>query len=195
MMSAMTYDYAGQQVLFRQAKARTVAARRFARQAGEAETLGQSGVERRQRERDAVITALILTQGAAEGYVNWIHLEAGTKVTRQDGWIRRWEKIVAAAADLGRSTDFTLGDDQRDFLMELGAWRNYLLHADAKARERLRERLTGNNNAGVSPPELLTAEFAESIIRTADQLFRWAEARTGVQAPFLDAAWIASDEC
>jgi hypothetical protein len=195
-MTVMVYDYAGHQVLFRQAKARAMAARRFATQADLALSEGRSGVERQQRERDAVISVLILTQGAAEGYANRVHLEACTTITIKDTWIRRWEKIADAAGHLDRPTDFALNDDQRGFLTDLGAWRNYLLHADAKACERLYSRLVavGSLDEATSPVDLLTADLAETIIHKADRLFRWAEDKTGIQAPFLDAAWVAPDE-
>jgi hypothetical protein len=98
---------------------------------------------------------------------------------------------------MNRPSDVPLSDDQHTFLAELGAWRNYLLHADARARTRLRELLTkkGLLAGDISEPDLLTADLAESTVQQADQLFRWAEERTGIQAPFLDAAWVAPDEC
>lgn len=190
----MTYDYAGHQVLFRQAKARTVAARRCAIQATEQQELGQTGNERRQRERDAVITTLILIQGAAEGYINWIHHEAGIPAT--GSWIQRWERLPDVAAKHNRSAEFALVDEQRAFLSEIGAWRNYLLHADDRARDRLHGLLASNGNLSesTSPPDLLTADFAEATLQKADELFRWAQDRTGTQAPFLDSAWVALDE-
>jgi hypothetical protein len=86
-MSAMTtYDYDGSQVLFRQAKARSAAARRFAQQADAEQATGGNGMERRQREKDAVIAALILAQGAAEGYANWVHIQAAFR-PRAPGWV------------------------------------------------------------------------------------------------------------
>lgn len=191
----MTDDYDGSQVLFRQAKARTLAARRFATEAEQEKSLGRHGIERTQRERDAVIVVLILTQGAAEGYANWVHLQAETKVN--GSWVNRWEKLTDAAKNMKRSAEFALGNDHRAFLNELGAWRNYLLHADARARIRLRELLAndGRLTEGLSEPDLLTADLAESTLHLANQLFRWAQDQTGIQAPFLDSVWVAPDEC
>lgn len=202
-MSAVTYDYDGSQVLFRQAKARSAAARRFARQADEEQAKGGSGMERRQREKDAVIAALILAQGAAEGYANWVHIQAGVPAT--GSWVGRWKNLPAAARALGRraqaevngqQVEVTLSSAHEEFLNHLGAWRSYLLHADAKARERLRDLL--NDNGDLAPGEhettLLTADLTETTLTRSDEIFRWAQRLTAIQAPFLDHAWVASDD-
>lgn len=191
----MTHDYDGSQVLFRQAKARAAAARRFAMEASQQQALGRSGIERRLRERDAVITAVVLTQGAAEGYANWVHLQAGTALSPRDSWMTRWERLAEAAEKLGRPPEPDLSEEQRDFLNLLGAWRNFLLHADVRARTRLRDLLAGSLPEGLSEPDLLTADLAEATLQQAEQIFRWAQNKTGIQAPFLDAAWVAPDEC
>lgn len=192
----MTYDYDGSQVLFRQAKARTLSARRLAKEAAEERASGRPGSERQQRERDAVITALVLTQAAAEGYANWVHIQAGTPVN-SSSWIRRWENLPAAAEAMQRPAGAALSDEQRDFLNQLGAWRNALLHADARARDRLQDLLTttGALRPGTSALDLLTVDLAESVVTQADELFRCAQDLTGIQAPFLDGAWVAPDEC
>jgi len=196
----MTYSYDGSQVLFRQAKARAIAARRFAQQADQAEAIGSSGMERRQRERDAVISAIVLTQAAAESYANWVHIQAD--VTPPRTWIERWKHLPTAARALGRpaqtTTDagpveITLSDEQEELLKELGAWRNFLLHADARARDRLRELLDLASEQ--TEVDLLTADLAESLVGRAEELFRWAQRLTGINAPFLDHAWVAPDEC
>jgi hypothetical protein len=202
-MSAMAYDYDGSQVLFRQAKARSAAARRFAQQASAEQATGGNGMERRQRERDAVIAALVLAQGAAEGYANWVHIQGG--IPAKGSWVQRWKNLPAAARALGRPaqaeadgqlTDVTLSSAHEEFLNQLGAWRNFLLHADAKARDRLRDLLS--ENGGLAPGEheitLLTADLAETTLIRSDEIFRWAQRLTAVQAPFLDHAWMASDE-
>jgi hypothetical protein len=79
----------------------------------------------------------------------------------------------------------------------LGAWRNYLLHADVKARDRLRELLTKNGDLapGEAETDLLTANMAETTLNRAGELFRWAQHLTAIQAPFLDHAWVSFDEC
>jgi hypothetical protein len=203
-MRAMTHGYDGSQVLFRQAKARWSAARRFARQAGEEEAAGGNGMERRQRERDAVIATLILAQGAAEGYANWVHIQAG--IPAKGSWVERWKNLPAAARALGRPaqaeadgqlTEATLSSAHEEFLNQLGAWRNFLLHADARARDRLHEQLSENGDLAPGEHEitLLTADLAEKTLIRSDEIFRWAQRLTAVQAPFLDHAWVAADEC
>ena len=202
-MIAMTYDYDGSQVLFRQAKARSAAARRFAQQANAEQATGGNGMERRQRERDAVIAALILAQGAAEGYANWVHIQAG--IPAKGSWVERWKNLPAAASALGRPaqaeadgqrTEVTLSSAHEEFLNQLGAWRNFLLHADTKARDRLHDLLSKNGDLASGEHEitLLTADLAETILIRSDEIFRWAQHLTAVQAPFLDHAWVASDE-
>lgn len=193
-----THDYDGSQVLFRYAKARVAAARRFAAEVKQEQELGGSGSERRQRERDAVITVLILTQGAAESYANWVHLKARTSLKFGHSWIERWEMLpdtVAKMCNQGEQGEFVLSEEHHAFLKVLGAWRNFLLHADAHARKRLRKLLADDLSEGTSERDLLTADFAETVLQKAEQIFRWAERNTGVQAPFLDLAWVAADEC
>jgi hypothetical protein len=159
------------------------------------QTQGRDGTERKQRERDAVIATLVLAQAAAEGYANWAHIHAGTPVDGQS-WVERWQNLPAAAEAMGRPVGATLADPQCDFLNLLGAWRNALLHADARARDRLQALLAANGNShpDISMPDLLTVDLAESVIATTDQLFRWGQHLTGVQAPSLGGAWVAADE-
>jgi hypothetical protein len=133
-MTGMTHGYNGSQVLFRQAKARALAARRFAREADQEQAEGRSGIERRQREKDAVIATLVLSQGAGEAYVNWVFLRAG--VTPSGTWIDRWGGLRNAARELGRDDKFGLPRDHRKFFNELDAWRNYLLHGARKPGSR-----------------------------------------------------------
>lgn len=202
-MSAMTYDYDGSQVLFRQAKARSAAARGFAQQADAEQDAGGNGMERQQREKDAVIATLILAQGAAEGYANWVHIQAGIPATGT--WVERWKKLPAAARALGRPAkagvggqpiEITLSSAHEEFLNRLGAWRNFLLHADTRARDRLRDLLNESGDLAPGEPQitLLTADLAETTLTRSDEIFRWAQDLTAVQAPFLDHAWVASDE-
>ncbi|WP_049571386.1 hypothetical protein [Streptomyces sp. SBT349] len=190
----MIYDYDGSQVLFRQAKARALSARRFAKDAAEEQARERSGIERRQRERDAVIVTVALTQAAAEGYANWVHIQAGTE--DNVSWVKRWEELPTAAEAMGRPAGSVLSTEKREFLNLLGAWRNALLHADARARDRLHEMLTstGALTSVTSEIDLLTADLAESVVKKADELFRWAQNLTSIQAPFLDHAWVAEDE-
>ncbi|HEX5493986.1 MAG TPA: hypothetical protein VFX70_05345 [Mycobacteriales bacterium] len=189
----MTDDYDLSQVLFRQAKARYWAARRFANEATEREVQGDSG-ERQQRERDAVITTLILTQASAECYANWVHIQARTSPGPR--WVKRWERLPTAAEAMGRPANAELNETQCEFLNLLGAWRQALMHGDDTAWDRLRNKLikSGALPSDTSVLDLLTVDLAESMVTRADELFRWAQDLTGIQAPFLDSAWVAADE-
>ncbi|MGW6202215.1 hypothetical protein ACWF9B_00960 [Streptomyces sp. NPDC055089] len=190
----MTHGYNGSQVLFRQAKARALAARRFAIEADQEQAEGRSGIERRQRENDAVIATLVLAQGAGEAYVNWVFLQSG--VTPSGTWIGRWGGLRTAARGLGRDDNFGLPSEHRRFFNALDAWRNYLLHGDKKARTSLRRALEAQGTTDLTnETDLLDSAYAASVMDRAEAAFRWAEEHTGIQAPFLDAAWIAFDEC
>ncbi|MCH0561503.1 hypothetical protein [Streptomyces sp. MUM 16J] len=190
----MTHGYNGSQVLFRQAKARALAARRFAREADQEQAEGRSGIERRQREKDAVIATLVLAQGAGEAYVNWVYLQAG--VTPSGTWIDRWGGLRNAARELGRDDKFGPPREHRKFFNELDAWRNYLLHGDEKARKSLHQALKAQDGTDLTnETDLLDGAYAASVMDRAEAAFRWAEQQTGIQAPFLDGAWVAFDEC
>jgi hypothetical protein len=47
-----------------------------------------------------VITVLVLVQGAAEGYANWIHIQAGVPATGSR--VSRWKNLPAVTRALGR---------------------------------------------------------------------------------------------
>ena len=47
-----------------------------------------------------MIAALILARGAAEGYANWVHIQAG--IPAKGRWVERWMNLPAAARALGR---------------------------------------------------------------------------------------------
>jgi hypothetical protein len=193
-MTSVAYDYDGSQSSLQTGQGACPRRAAFATEADQQQARGGDGIERRQRERDNVISTLILAQGAAESYVNWVHITAG--LTTKDSWIKRWENLPASAQVLRRPRSSALSDDHRDFLNRLGAWRNFLLHADSRARDRLRELLIsgGDLTVGTSEPNLLTAALAETVLKQADEVFRWAQHLSGIQAPFLDYAWVALDE-
>jgi hypothetical protein len=195
-MSVMTAQtdqtYNGSQVLFRLAFARTRRARDFADQAARAGSTGEGDpVERRNRERDAVIEVIVLTQAALEAYVNWVYVQAGLDPT--GGWIDRWQNLDQPAGQLGRPADFQLSSAQLDLLSEISALRNVLVHGDQRSRQRL-----VNSSVGASTvAEVLrglTAGLAQTVVDNAEALFRWAGERTGITAPSSTGAWIASDE-
>jgi hypothetical protein len=194
MLITMTIDYDGSQILFRLAIVDTLTARKRAAQAaGELAARGQA-MERQQRERDSVIRAIIMIQAAAEGYANSVHLRAGRDA--KGPWISRWKNLPRVAETMGRNPGSFLGDHHQEFLEELGAWRQFFLHADKMARDRLRNRLvdSGQLADGQLEVELLTADMAAAFLKQADSLFRWAEKVTGITAPNEHGVWIAPDE-
>jgi hypothetical protein len=190
----VTKQYNGSQVLFRQAKARSLAAARFAQTADAEQAAGLSGMERRQRERDAAINTVIMTQAAAEGYANWVFLQAGIE-TGNGTWISRWNGLRNATLALGRDGNVGVPKVHKDFFNELDAWRNYLLHGDDRARESLRRALENQERTYTENEiELLDSAYAASVVERAEAAFRWAQNATGVAAPFVDGAWVAPDE-
>ncbi|NJP25386.1 hypothetical protein FLW53_14535 [Microbispora sp. SCL1-1] len=140
-----------------------------------------------------MISTLILAQGAAEGYVNWVFLQAG--LTPNGTWIDRWSGLRNAARALGRDDRFGLPQEHRKFFNELNAWRNYLLHGDEKARKALHEALEAQGRTDLaSEIDILDSAYATSVMTRVESAFRWAEQHSGVQAPFLNGAWVALDE-
>ncbi|WLQ35364.1 hypothetical protein P8A18_18905 [Streptomyces castrisilvae] len=93
-----------------------------------------------------MIATLVLAQGAAEGYANWVFLQAD--VTPSGTWIDRWCGLRNAASSLDRDDKSGLPKEHRTFFEELGAWRNYLLHSDAKSRNSLRRAEASFRGAG-----------------------------------------------
>jgi hypothetical protein len=119
--------------------------------------------ERRLRELDAVVETVVLAQAAAEG---WIHrayhlaeVEPG-----MGGWVARWQ---AAPRVIGGPGTRDLDAETVRTLRWLSTWRNYLLHDDARARERLRAI---GIDAG-SEAARLTADMAEAVIARMDDAF------------------------
>ncbi|WP_328900627.1 hypothetical protein OHR86_12415 [Streptomyces sp. NBC_00441] len=141
-----------------------------------------------------MIATVILAQGAAEGYVNWVFLQAG--VAPSGTWIGRWGALRHAAAKLGRDGEIGLPKAHRSFFNELDAWRNFLLHGDAKARESLRKALSAQQlSVQAAEVELLDCAYALNVMDRVDAACRWAEERTGIPAPAARGAWVAADEC
>lgn len=180
-------EFRGNQILFRLAQARCVAAERRAdqhRQTGDN--------ERRMREFDCVVETIVLVQAALEAHINQLFIDRGEDPPGR-GWIARWKAIGSTTRD---ETDIKLRPTDVDFLEQLSAWRNALLHGDRRSRDRLRELLhhTHPDLERNHEPALLTADYARSVLIRAESLFRWAQAHTGVDAPFTKAAWVAPDE-
>lgn len=187
----------GSQVLFRLAKENAIRARTRGDQADQEAAEGRlgQGSEPRARELDAVIGTITNAQAAAESYANWVHLTAGTTPDRGwNSWIIEWERLPEAAAALDRPTDFALSPEEKELLHEAAAWRNFLMHADRAARERLRARLIndGTLSAAASDADivaLLRADLAERLIDNFEALFRRAQRGTGINAPFTTGTW------
>lgn len=130
----------------------------------------------------------MLTQGALEAWINWAHLTSRVKTT--DKWVQRWTKGLGRIAEArGHPPCFALSEEHRGFLEYLGAWRNFLLHGDARARGRLLERA-----AGTDLSNLLMASYAAEVIVGADSVFTLGGAVTGIPAPHSDHLFVAPDE-
>jgi hypothetical protein len=190
----MDYIFDASQVHFRAALDRAHLASEHRRESENDRQQGLSGVEPRNRETDAAIATVMLTQAAAEAYASWVHIRAG----RHPGfmkWQQAWKELPAAAAELGRSDDFALSTDQAAALIYMGAWRNYLMHTDPNVRDRLHAVLVQRKlivpEAGEEAiVKLLNADLALWAITTFEELFRWAEEHTGIPAPFAEGAWL-----
>lgn len=153
-----------------------------------AEHLATGRNERRLREVDATVETIVLAQAACEG---WIH--AAYRLAQVDppqgGWVARWQ--AAPQAICGPSMrDLDAGTIES--LRWLSRWRNYLVHDDAQARERLRRYV-----AAGSEVEQLTGAMASEVIARCDAAFTDAGsilgARTlaGLHSDFL---WRAAAE-
>ncbi len=127
-------------------------------QARAAEHLSTGRNERRLREVDAAVETIVLAQAACEGWIHAAYRLAGIDPP-QGGWIARWQAAPQAicgpnARDLDTKTVEILG--------WLSRWRNYLVHDDAQARERLHQYI-----APGSEVEQLTAGMATEVIERA----------------------------
>jgi hypothetical protein len=189
----VTFTFNASQVHFRSALDHARRARERQRES-EAERLsGGSGAEPRAREMDAAIEAVILTQAAAEAYASWVHIQSGIHPGFLK-WKKAWKDLPRAAAGLGRPDDFELGAERLAVLDRLSKWRDYLMHTDPDVRVRLRDALIERGEISATDDEsaiisLLNADLAEWAVSQFESLFRWAEARTGIQAPFTQGAW------
>ena len=120
--------------------------------------------ERRLRELDAVVETVVLAQAAAEGWIHRAYHLADVEPQGAGGWVGRWQAAPEAICGPGtRDLDAeTVGT-----LRWLSTWRNYLVHDDARARERLR---ANGINAG-SEAAHLTADMADEVIARMDDAF------------------------
>ncbi|MFC5886780.1 hypothetical protein ACFQ0M_47685 [Kitasatospora aburaviensis] len=187
------------QVMFRRAEVESRRAAQYAAEAARDRAGGLSGMERRARERDAVISTVVLVQAAVEAFINWAHIQADNTIGSSNFDVRA-KKITTSAAILNPDADaFEWTAEEDAFFTELTKWRNFLGHSDTKARNRLREVLVERGEApeGASDAvmaELLTATMAARFVDTARALMSRAAAATRTGAPFSAGAWHAPDE-
>lgn len=167
--------------------------RRAAAMAEQAEQRAAQFAERSLRERrlrmiDAVMETIILSQAAAEG---WIYAAYRLAVEKPRG--RGWRECWAQAPQIIAGPDVRdLDDATSDTLEWLSAWRNYLVHDDDRARERLAEYVPAGAETGH-----LTAEMAREMITRVDAAFADIGSLIGfrtMSAPHSAFLWVAHDE-
>ncbi|MFE3245189.1 hypothetical protein [Kitasatospora indigofera] len=188
------------QVMFRRADVESRRAAMYAAQAQQEGAAGLSGMERQARERDAVISAVVLVQASVEAFINWTHIQAGHTVNSMN-FKDRGRAITTSAAILNPTATepFAWETAEDDFFTELNKWRNFLGHASPTSRNWLRDLLV---ERGEVPPgasdsqmmELLTAPLAARFVDTALTLMNRAAKAIGTGAPFSNGAWDAPDE-
>jgi hypothetical protein len=119
----------------------------------------------RQRRADCGILAVVLAHAALESAWHWEMQVAG--VQPPPTWPRELENGIRRVADArGRPVPSGISEaDKSDFEL-LCAWRNFLQHADARARQRLAEKL------GADFHQHLGADLAEWAIEVLDTYAR-----------------------
>jgi hypothetical protein len=170
-------------VLYRLAFA---SAMRAAARQNEAKARG-GDIERAARSFDALIEAVVLLQASAEAWINRLY-ETNRRPATSARWRSRWGGIGHVAVALERPQR-SISKESATLLDEISVLRNYLVHGDDEARQRL-EAWSGDRDLH----DILTVEFVTTLLQRAETL--WAEARaiTGQQTPTSDGAWIAADE-
>jgi hypothetical protein len=152
--------------------------------------------ERRLREIDAVLETVVLTQAACEGWIYFAYRHTKAEPEKGGGWIQRWIDAPRLICDPCRPAGQppTRGLDQVtiDALRRLSAWRNFLLHGDDRARQKLGDLIDQEPDV-----RLLTAALAEQVIAWADHAFTDLGSLLGVHGVIgLNSAylWIGYDE-
>ncbi|MER7952390.1 hypothetical protein ABTY59_33860 [Streptomyces sp. NPDC096079] len=187
------------QVMFRRADVESRRAAMYAEQAEQERAGGLSGLERRARERDAVISTVVLVQASVEAFINWAHIRAANTVDSMR-FMKRAKEVTASAAILNpRAEAFAWSESENAFFTELTKWRNFLGHSSPTSRDWLRDLLVerGEVPEGASDSQimdLLTAPLAARFVDTARSLMARAAGATGTGAPFSHGAWHAPDE-
>ncbi|MQA35941.1 hypothetical protein [Modestobacter roseus] len=146
-------------MLYRRACATAYQARKRATEAAET-----GRFERRLRELDAAVETVVLAQAAAEGWIHRAYHLAEVEPRGAGGWVARWE---AAPRAIGGPGTRDLDAETVRTLRWLSTWRNYLVHDDARARERLR---ASGIDAG-SEALHLNADMAQTVIARMDDAF------------------------
>jgi len=126
-------DYDGSQVLSRLALASGM---RAAQRKVQSHDRG-GDIEREARSFDALIEAVVLLQGSAEAWVNRLYDRSGVD-PRSDSWTARWRGIGHVARALDRPMR-TISSEHANLLDEVCRFRNFLVHGDAKSKQRLEQ--------------------------------------------------------
>lgn len=174
--------YDPSQVLFRLAKD-------FSLRAAErgAEYSHSGNVERRNREVDMCIGVIIMAHSALEAWINQVREQAGVPRQRNGSWDQRWRAALVAVAEVWdrESPAEPMPDAASEALIDLNALRNFPVHADSRARDRLESRFPSID----SFPDLLEATFVADLLERLDKACRYAERVVGKPAPRLEGAW------
>lgn len=106
----------------------------------------------------------------------------------------QWKELPEAAEKLGKPYDFELDPDSAAALEYLATWRN-LMHTAPDCRDKLHAALVDRGAIDAGDDEsvivaLLSADLAEWATTEFEKLFRWAQDRTGIDAPFTKGAWM-----
>lgn len=183
MSEPVKVDFVPAVMLYRRAAAMAEQAEQRSAQFAE-----RSSSERRLRMIDAVMETIILSQAAAEGWIYAAYRLAGER-PRGRGWRECWSQ--APQIILGPEAR-ELDGASTDTLEWLSAWRNYLVHDDDRARERLAKHVPEG-----SETDHLTAEMAREVITRMDAAFADVGSLIGfrtLSAPNSAFLWVAFDE-
>lgn len=180
-------DYRPAVVLFRIA----VAASKRARARSHEYKAKRDG-ERRNREIDACVETIILTQGALEAAIHQELREHGVSLAGRRTWVGRWVVGVAEiATKRNRPADFTFPAELKVELDRLSAWRQFFVHGDRSARCRFAEEIRYDFH---EIPNHCDADLAEHWIAQADKLFEWFAEVTGIVYSPSRLLWVPLDD-
>lgn len=175
-------DFDGSQLFYRLAFASGM---RAADRNGQAE--GGASSERMARSFDARFEAVVLLQASAEAWINRAYEQTALPTTNPN-WRGRW-KGIGKVAQARQRPWLSLTTESGDLLDEVSAIRNFLLHGDTNAKERL-----ATLTQGADLHDFLTIAFIERMFQSAERLWDEARSITGLNAPTISGAWVAWDE-